>query len=291
MIVAGDLAIAYLDDGPKDGPIILLLHGWPDDATTWNAVTPPLNAAGFRTIAPALRGCGETRFTSAVAPRTGNSGILAMDAIALMDGLSIERFSVVGHDWGSNIAEALAIGWPGRVDRLALLSSPPRLGGAPTPTFAQAQRQWYHWFQATKRGAEAIRKDPRGFAHVMWENWAPKDWFEETTFEEVAASFDNPDWVDVTLHSYRARWDEAEPDPRSVWLEQKIKSTRQLPHPTLYFQGERDGVNPPTVSEGIASKFAGPFERLLLPGVGHFPSREAPDAVSAKLLEFLGPGK
>ncbi len=127
-----------------------------------------------------------------------------MDAIALIDGVSVERFSVTGHDLGSNIAEALVIGWPNRVDRLALLSSPPRLGGAPTPSFAQAQRQWYHWFHATRRGAEAIRKDPKGFAHIMWENWAPEGWFEETTFTKVAASFDNPDWVDVTLHSYQA---------------------------------------------------------------------------------------
>ena len=289
-IVTQDLAIATLDDGPRDGPTVLLLHGWPDDATTWNAVTPVLNDAGLRTVVPFLRGSGPTRFTSDAAPRTGNGGILAMDAIALMDGLGIDRFGVVGHDWGSNIAEALAVGWPERVERIALLSSPPRLGGMPTPPFAQAQRQWYHWFQATRRGAEAIRRDPEGFAHIMWENWAPSGWFDEALFKRVATSFANPDWVDVTLHSYRARWDEAEPDPRSAWLEDKLKATRQLSLPTLYFQGEADGVNPPDVSEGIAAKFCGPFERVLLPGVGHFPSREAPAAVAAKLAGFLQGG-
>lgn len=283
-ILTSDLDIACEDGGPADGPVVLLLHGWPDDASTWAKVAPVLNDAGLRTIAPMLRGSGDTRFRSAETPRTGNSGILAMDAIALLDALDVVRFSVAGHDWGSNMAESLAIGWPERVERMAMLSSPPRLGGMPTPSFEQAQRQWYHWFQATRRGADAVRNDPRGFAHIMWRNWSPEGWFDEATFERTAKSFDNPDWVDVTLHSYRARWDEAEPDPRSQWLEDKVKATRQLSLPTLYFQGEADGVNPPQVSEKLSAKFSGPFERVLLPDVGHFPTREAPEKVAAKLV-------
>ena len=168
------LDITYAEGGPADGPPVLLLQGWPDDASTWDGVASRLNAAGFRTIAPTLRGCGETRFRSAGARRTGNSGVLALDAIALMDVLDIKRFVVAGHDWGSNAAEAMAVGWPKRVRRMAMLSSPPRLGGAPTPPFEQAQRQWYHWFQATDRGAQAVRDDPKGFAHIMWVNWAPR---------------------------------------------------------------------------------------------------------------------
>ena len=287
MIATDQLAIATLDDGPRDGPAVLLLHGWPDDATTWAGVTPRLNQAGLRTIVPTLRGFGATRFHSRDTARTGNSAILAMDAIALMDALSIERFSVAGHDWGSNMAEALAIGWPQRILRIVMLSTPPRLGGMPTPAFAQAQRQWYHWFQATRRGADAVRHDPKGFARIMWENWAPKGWFDEATFAAVSASFENPDWVDVTLHSYRARWDEAAPDPRSAWLEDKVRSTPQLALPALYIQGEVDGVNPPHISERVGAKFAGPFERIVLPGVGHFPSREAPEQTAAHLLSFL----
>ncbi len=281
-VTTSDLQIAYEDSGPRDGPVVLLLHGWPDDATTWSAVAPVLNAAGLRTIVPFLRGFGHSRL-SAGAPRTGNSGILAMDAIALLDALKIERFSVAGHDWGSNMAEALAVGWPQRVERIAMLSSPPRLGGVPTPSFEQAQRQWYHWFQATRRGAEAIAKDRWGFARIMWRNWSPAGWFDEATFDRVAASFENPDWVEVTLHSYRARWDEAEPDPRSQWLEDKVKGTKQLSLPVIYFQGEADGVNPPEVSEKVGAKFSGPFERILLSGVGHFPTREAPAEVAARL--------
>ncbi len=159
----------------------------------------------------------------------------------------------------------------------------------PTPPFWHAQRQWYHWFQATERGAQAVRDDRKGFAHIMWENWAPEGWFDEATFDAVARSFENPDWVDVTLHSYRARWDEAEPDPSSVWLEDKVKATKTLSLPALFFQGEVDGVNPPPVSESVAEKFTGPFERILLPGVGHFPTREAPDAVAERLImHFTG---
>ncbi len=282
-----NLDIAYTDAGPPEGPAVLLLHGWPDDATTWDRVASALHAAGLRTIAPMTRGFGGTRFRTAAALRTGNSAILAMDAIALLDGLGIARVSVAGHDWGSNTAEALAVGWPERVDRIALLSSPPRLGGVPTPPFWHAQLEWYHWFQATARGAKAVRDDPKGFAHIMWENWSPRGWFDAETFDRVARSFDTPDWVDVTLHSYRARWDEAEPDPASAWLEDKVRETKTLSLPTLYIQGGADGVNPPAVSETMAEKFTGPFERIVLAGVGHFPMREAPQEVGERLAKHF----
>ncbi|MEG8046908.1 alpha/beta fold hydrolase [Sphingomonas aerolata] len=162
VITTPTLAIAYTDTGPREGDAVLLLHGWPDDSSTWDDVLPALHDAGLRTIVPSLRGFGETRFVAADTPRTGNSAVLAMDAIALMDGLGIARFMVAGHDWGSNIAEALAVGWPDRVQRIAMLATPPRLGGMPTPPFEQTQRQWYHWFMATARGAQAVRDDPRG---------------------------------------------------------------------------------------------------------------------------------
>ena len=194
---------------------------------------------------------------------------------------------VAGHDWGSNTAEALAVGWPKRVVRMAMLSTPPRLGGMPTPSFEQAQRQWYHWFQATGRGAEAVRADPKGFAHIMWVNWSPEGWFDEAEFAETAKAFENPDWVDVTLHSYRARWDEAKPDPRSRRLEAKVKATKTLALPTLYISGKVDGVNPPVTAKTVPEKFSGPFKHVQLPGVGHFPAREAPDVVAEHLIEHF----
>lgn len=281
------LNVAFREDGPVAGPVVLLLHGWPDNATTWDNVVPPLVAAGYRVIIPWLRGFGTTTFLSENTPRTGNSGMLALDAIALMDALKIQTFSVIGHDWGANIAEALAVGWPDRILRMALLSTPPRLGGMPTPPFEHAQLEWYHWFQATKRGEVAVRADPIGFAHIMWENWSPRGWFTEETFEAVARSWKNPDFVAVTLHSYRSRWDEAEPDAKSRQLEAAIKATKTLSLPALYVQGEVDGVNPPSTSENVHEKFTGPFARIVMPGVGHFPSREAPDVLAEHLLSFL----
>ena len=287
MIVStADLDIAVSIHGEDTAPAVLLLHGWPDDASTWDDVWPALVEAGLRVIVPTLRGFGGTRFRGD-ARRTGNSAILAMDAIALMDALGIDRFMVAGHDWGSNAAEALAVGWPDRVERMAMLCSPPRLGGMPTPPFEQAQRQWYHWFMATARGAQAVRDDRKGFAHIHWVNWAPAGWFDEATFDRVAQSFDNSDWADVTLHSYRARWDEAEPDPRSQWLEDKVRATKTLSLPAIYIQGECDGVNPPSASKNVPAKFSGPFAFLAIAGVGHFPQRENPDAVVRCLLQLF----
>ncbi|MDB5713567.1 MAG: alpha/beta hydrolase [Sphingomonadales bacterium] len=235
-LTTSNVDINYRDSGPRGGHAVLLIHGWPDDASTWDEVTLQLNEAGLRTIVSTLRGFGETRVHEG-AGRTGNSAVLAMDMIALMDGLNVEGFMVAGHDWGSNTAEAMAVGWPDRVERMAMLATPSRLGGMPTPPFGQAQLDWYHWFMATARGAVAVADDRRSFAHIHWVNWSPPGWFAETTFDRVAHSFKNPDWVDVTLHSYRARWDEAKPDPDSQWLEDKFKATSTLSLPTMYFQG------------------------------------------------------
>lgn len=286
-IATVDVDIHYQVHGRPDGPAAFLIHGWPDDASTWDAALPVLIETGCRLIVPTLRGFGQSRFRDAAAPRTGDSAIHAMDTKALADALEIDRFAVIGHDWGANIAEAMAVGWPKQVDRIALLSTPPRLGGLQTPPFWHAQRQWYHWFMATERGAEAVRRDHKGFARIMWTNWSPEGWFDDATFDAVSHSFDNPDWAEVTLHSYRSRWGEGEPDPRSRWLSDAVKGTKTLPLPALYVQGEVDGVNPPATSENVGEKFTGPFERIVVPDVGHFPQREAPEQVGELLAEFL----
>lgn len=283
-----NLRISFFEAGSKHGKPVLLLHGWPDDASTWDDVSSRLAEHDLRLIAPYLRGFGGSVFRNNDALRSANSEILAMDAIALMDGLGIDTFSVVGHDWGAGVTEALAIGWPDRVERMALLSSLPRMGGLKTPSFKQAQRYWYHWFMATKRGAEAIASNPHGFARIQWNNWGPEGWFEESTFNAVSKSFDNTDWVAVTLHSYQARWGEAEVDPQSRWLDDRIKETKSLSLPTLYFQGMEDGVNPPELSERLHEKFSGPFQRIALQNVGHFPQREDPETVARELAIFLG---
>jgi pimeloyl-ACP methyl ester carboxylesterase len=281
-----DLILHYDETNPQGDGAVLLLHGWPDDASTWDGVAPAL-AAGHQVIVPTLRGFGATRFRDAEAPRTANPAVHASDMIALLDTLGVGRVAVVGHDWGSNIAEALAVGWPDRIERIAMLATPPRLGGMPTPPFEQAQRYWYHWFMATERGAEAVRADPHGFAHLHWVNWAPEGWFDEATFRRVATSFDNPDWVAITLHSYRSRWENAAPDPRSEWLETKIKATATLSLPAMFIKGDVDGVTTQDSFAKVPAKFSGPFEMVGLPGVGHFPQREAPAAVADLLVSFL----
>jgi pimeloyl-ACP methyl ester carboxylesterase len=281
------LDISYNDDGPRDGPVLLLLHGWPDDASTWSGIAPLLNAAGFRTLVPMARGFGETRFLAANIPRTGNTAILAIDAVQMLDALQAPSVSVAGHDWGANIAEMMAVGWPQRIARIAMLSTPPRLGGLSTPPFWHARLQWYHWFQATARGAQSVRDDPKGFARIMWDTWSPPGWFDDVLFDQVARSFENPDWVEVTLHSYRSRWGEAEPDPASKWLEDLDKFTPALELPTLFIQGALDGVNPPATSVGTAAKFTGRFERIVLDGVGHFPTREAATLVASHLVRHF----
>ena len=179
----------------------------------------------------------------------------------------------------------LATGWPERVDRIAMLSTPPRLGGLPIPPFWHARLQWYHWFQATERGAQTARKDGKGSARIMWETWSAKGCFDDVTFDRVAKSFENADWVDIRLHSYRSRWDEAEPDPTSKWLEDEVKAAKTLGLPTVYFQDDLDGVNPPETSEKVADKFTGPFERIVLSKVGHFPTHEVPAEVAARLVK------
>jgi pimeloyl-ACP methyl ester carboxylesterase len=281
------LEISFTEAGPSNGPVLLLLHGWPDDATTWDEVSPQLNAAGLRTLAPMLRGFGSTQFLPPSTQRSGNTAILALDALEMLDALAIEHCWVAGHDWGSNIAEMLAVGWPERIGRIAMLSTPSRLGGLKTSPFWHARLQWYHWFQATKRGADAVRRDPKGFARIMWETWSPMGWFEDATFERVAQSFANPDWVDITLHSYQSRWDEAMPDPDSKWLDDKVKATPTLGIPSIYIQGEHDGVNPPATTESMADKYIGDFRRVVLDGVGHFPTREAPEQVASLLVDHF----
>jgi len=281
------LDVAYESGGSENGAPVVLLHGWPDDVRTYDGVRPALHAAGFRTIVPWLRGFGPTRFLSSSTPRSGQIAAMAQDTLDFADTLGISRFQIVGHDWGARIAYFLASMSPARVARMVTLSAGWDPGPWKTPALPQAKNFWYQWFMATERGAEVVRRDPVAFARFQWTTWSPPEWFDESVFAATSASFDNPDWVAVTLHSYRVRWDEAEPDPRYADLERRQQAVRTISVPTLLIHGEEDRCVGVSTSEGKEPHFSGGYERRVIPDIGHFPTREAPDTVAAWTVAFL----
>jgi len=281
------LDIAYLEGGSADGWPVLMLHGWPDDPHGLTDVAALLQSQGFRTIAPWLRGFGPTRFRSPETLRDGRALVLAQDAIELLDALGIGRCTVVGHDWGGRAAYNLAALVPDRLDTIAALA----IGYAPngrftTPGFEQARRWWYQWYMNHEGGAEQVRADPVGFARIQWDTWSPEGWYDEATFARTAESFRNPDWAAITLQGYRSRWLSEPLDPRYDTVAAKVAATDRLSVPTLMIQGEADACDPPAESANDARWFDGPYERVLLPGVGHFPGREAPAQVAEAVIDF-----
>jgi pimeloyl-ACP methyl ester carboxylesterase len=281
------LDITFETGGPADGPPVLLLHGWPDDVRGWRGVTPALEAAGLRWIAPWVRGCGPTRFLDPHT-RDGRAVALVQDVLDLANRLGLERFSVVGHDWGARTAYTLAALAPERLTAMATLALgyAPR-GAFPTPTFDQSRAWWYQWFMSCERGAQAVAEDPRGFARIQWRTWSPPGWFDDEEFDRTAESFDNPDWVAITLHAYRSRWLPEACDPRYADLQARLEATEKLATPTLMIQGSADACDPPSGSEDQARYYTGGHRRLVLEGAGHFPAREAPQGVASALLEHL----
>ena len=282
------LDVAYESGGPADGPPVLLLHGWPDDATAWRGVTPALEAAGYRWVAPWLRGHGGTSFLSNATLRDGSGVAIAQDALDLVQVLGWERFAVVGHDWGGRAAYILAAIAPERLTSITALA----IGYAPrgrfaTPTFAQSRRWWYQWFVTTEGGAAAVREDPIGFARLQWKTWGPTSWMKEAEFVEAAESFRNPDWAAVTLHGYRSRWQAKPFDPRYAALRARVDATEVLHVPTLMIQGGADCSDPPDQSEEQHHFFSAGYRRIVLDGVGHFPARESPAVVAEAITAHL----
>jgi pimeloyl-ACP methyl ester carboxylesterase len=283
------LEIAYEEGGPQNGPPVLLLHGWPDAPRGWKGVAEQLHAAGYHTITPYLRGTGPTTFLRDDTPRVGDGIALTQDAIDLMDALGIERFAVVGHDWGARVAYTLAALFSVRITTVTALALAFQPSSAfKVPSFEQSRRFWYQWFLCVDGGLAKVRDDAAGFARIQWETWGPTAWFAETEFLRTAESFRNPDWVNITANAYRSRWLKGEVwDSRYESLQHKLQTITVLSTPTLMIQGESDFCDAPSESEGMESHFTGGYERLLLPGVGHFPHREAPDAVAKAILGRL----
>jgi pimeloyl-ACP methyl ester carboxylesterase len=283
------LEIELEQEGPPDGKPLLLLHGWPDAPRAWRPVAVLLHERGWRTIAPALRGFGATRFRSPVTPRDGRGVALAADAIDLLDALGHDRVPVVGHDWGARVAYTLAAVAPDRVTAIAALALPYQPRGAFTmPPFEQARAFWYQWLMYVEDGASAVAADPIGFARIQWETWSPPGWFDDEEFDATARSFTNPDWVAVTLNAYRSRFLAGEGcDPRYESLARRLAEVEQIATPTLMIQGGDDRCDEPSGSENQERFFTGGYRRVLLDGVGHFPHREAPDQVAQAIDQHL----
>jgi len=282
------LDIARVEYGPSSAPPVLLLHGWPDAARGWRQVASELAKAGWRPIVPDNRGTGATAFRSPTTPRDGSAPALAQDVLDLADGLGLERFAVVGHDWGARVAYTLATVAPERITAIAALALAyqPR-GQFVMPDFGQARRFWYQWLMYLDAGVAAIRRDPVGFAREQWDTWSPPGWFDEAEFAATAAAFGNPDWIAITLNAYRSRFRADEPrDDRYSGLRSRIARTEHIGVPTLMIQGGADYCVEPAGSAGLDGYFD-TYRRVVLDGVGHFPHREAPTQVTALIADHL----
>ncbi|MCI1003883.1 alpha/beta hydrolase [Herbaspirillum sp. C7C8] len=282
------LRIGFETSGPPEAPAVILLHGWPDDVRTWDSFLRPLRAAGYRVIRPYLRGYGPTSFLSGSTPRSGQLAALGSDLMAFADALGLERYGVIGHDWGARAAYIAASQTPARISHCIALS----VGwGTNTPdqtlSLPQARNYWYHWFLATSRGEAELRNERRALTRFMWNTWSPSWKFADSEFANTAASFDNPDWADICLHSYRHRWGFADGDPAYAALEARLQETPRIMVPTLVLHGTDDGANDPSTSEDKQQHFGNAYRRVLIAGAGHFPQREKPDEVIEEVLAWL----
>ncbi len=288
------LGIAYEDSGAADGAPVFLLHGWPYDPRCYDEVVPPLVAAGCRIIAPYLRGFGPTRFLSAQTPRSGQQAALGNDLRELMDALAIERAVLAGFDWGGRAACIVAALWPERVRGLVTGNgyNLQNIPAAVKPLDPQSEhRLWYQYYFHSERGRAGLEANRRAFARLLWELWSPPWTCDDATFERSAGSFDNPDFVAVTIQSYRHRFGYAAGDPALEGIEARLAAQPRIAVPTIALQGAADGVQPPESTAKHSAFFTGPFARSVLPGVGHNPPQEAPQAFADAVLELVHTAK
>jgi len=284
------LDVAYEETGAAGSAPVFLLHGWPYDPRCYDEVVPPLAAAGCRLIVPYLRGFGATRFLSAQTPRSGQQAALGNDLRELMDALSIERAVLAGYDWGGRAACIVAALWPERVRGLVSgngynIQNIPAAGKPLDP--ATEHRLWYQYYFHSERGRAGLQANRRAMARLLWQLWSPPWRFDDATLDRSAVSFENPDFVAVTIQSYRHRYGYAAGDPALEGIEAQLAAQPKIAVPTIVLQGEADGVQPPEASASHGIYFTGPFDRRVLPGVGHNPPQEAPTAAVDAVLELV----
>ncbi|WP_338881837.1 alpha/beta hydrolase [Achromobacter veterisilvae] len=281
------LDIAYLEWNPHGARTAVLLHGWPDSPECWKTVAPILAEAGYRVLAPALRGFAPTRFRDAATPRSGQLSALGRDLLDFIDVLGLAQPALIGHDWGARAAANACGLRAGAASHLVMLSVGYGTNDPNQPLpLPQARNYWYHWYMATPRGAQVVRDEREAFARMMWDTWAPAGWYAQADFDEAARAFQGEDWAEIVLHSYRHRWGFAEGDPAYAGDEARLHPAPVLSVPTLVLHGGADTCNHPDSSKGRETFFNGGYERQVLDGVGHFPQREASRSVAEAILSF-----
>jgi pimeloyl-ACP methyl ester carboxylesterase len=287
-IDAGVLNVGFVEAGPIHGPAVLLLHGWPYDIHSFVEVSPLLAAAGYRVITPYVRGYGATRFLASNTFRNAQQSVVALDAIALMDALKIEKAIFAGFDWGARTADIVAALWPQRCKALVSVSGyligSPKANAAPLPPEAELA-WWYQYYFATERGRLGYEKYRREFAKLIWRLASPQWRFDDATFDRTAQAFDNPDHVAIVIHNYRWRLGLAPGDPKYDALEAKLSTLPAIAVPTITLEGDANGApHPPPAS--YAGKFTGKYaHRLITGGVGHNLPQEAPKAFAQAVID------
>jgi pimeloyl-ACP methyl ester carboxylesterase len=287
-IDAGLLNVGYAEAGPVDGPAVLLLHGWPYDIYCYVDVAPLLAQAGYRVIVPYLRGYGTTRFLSDATLRSGQPAAVAVDIIALMDALKIEKAVIGGCDWGARTANIMAVLWPERCKAMVSVSGyligTQQAGKVPLPPKAELQ-WWYQFYFATERGREGYEKNRHDFSKLIWQTASPKWAFDDATFDRSAASFENPDHVAVVIHNYRWRLSLAEGEARYADLDKRLAELPVIAVPTITLEGDANGAPHPDPAS-YAKKFSGKYQhRLITGGIGHNLPQEAPQAFAEAIVE------
>jgi pimeloyl-ACP methyl ester carboxylesterase len=287
-IDAGLLNIGYAEAGPANGPVVILLHGWPYDIYSFVDVAPLLASAGYRVIIPYLRGYGTTRFLSSDTVRNGQQAVVAVDIIALMDALKIEKAVVAGYDWGARTADIIAALWPERCKALVSVSGyligSQEANKKPLPPKAELL-WWYQFYFATERGRLGYEANRHDFNKLIWQLASPKWNFDDATYDRSAAAFDNPDHVAVVIHNYRWRLGLAEGEPQYDELEKKLAAFPVISVPTITMEGDANGAPHPEPA-AYANKFSGKYShRTIGGGIGHNLPQEAPQAFAQAVID------
>lgn len=289
-IEAGVLDIAYFEAGPADGPVVMLMHGFPYDIHSFVDVAPMLAAQGCRTIVPYLRGYGPTRFRDQATPRSGEQAAVGADLMALMDALAVKRAVFAGYDWGGRAACVAAALWPDRCRGLVSVNGYLIQNIAKAMVPVQPEHEvalWYQFYFQLERGRAGLAANRHAITRILWRQWSPNWHFDEATLQRTAVAHDNPDYVDVVIHSYRHRFGLADGAPHYADLQRRLATLPTIAVPTITLDGDADGVAPATDGSASAAKFTDRRSHRVIAQVGHNLPQEAPEAFAAAVMELV----